>query len=390
MDLDFKELQTDDVARRRLINRFCPVFWLHKNEKYFPCHAEDYIRGCSLYYKNQVLLEKITDPLQIVGLGNGLDASHNAILSGHENNSDYHLVRIANKSGNRFSITGEEEDFDTDYTTIPSLLVYMNFLKDNNHHYVDIIYLMIYAFNGTKVSHDFDLEASVIRYNIAEDQIEGVFMSVHGDWNFTDRSQLEMTADGRPILYVANESHCVEPNEGTFHRLFNFGTDYTNRGHRWDPLTVESDLVSDVSSCTLLPDKEADLPSRLRWIRFVGRRGANTGQNFNIYRDQNNLISGLYYRPPLDDSQMISGALGKDKLNSIIKILQYTSIGLITTWCLLNLTFFVTAKNPDRPERLKSIYVTSQIVIIVTLVIQMVLMTFNSSALDSLHLSGTN
>lgn len=389
---DYDVLSTDREEQMRLIETCFPIIWFHEKESYFPCDARDYILGCALLYKDEVILEPILDPLDIVGEGNGLSADHNARLKSNTTDKDYRLVRRSSKTGNKFAISGNESDRDPSYKNKPTVMVYCNFIKDNHHKFIDIVYFFTYAYNGTRSPHDFDLEAVVVRFDAGRNTIDSSFLSVHGLWSHHVREEIEFESDNRPVFYAANESHCFQPAVGKYYRLFNLGTDYTSRGYRWDPLTSHYDrsLGNPGPAYHLLPTEMAQLDTEWKWILYVGERGQRTSQNFNIYQEQKDFINTLYLNPPRSDAEIISEAIGEDRLNDILHICQFVSLALSVLWVALNLTYFTNVTNDGQFEMEAKIFILTQSVAIVISAIQGFLMTFEKSLLHHLDLSSTS
>ena len=236
-------------------------------EKYFPTSIQEYIKSCHLedisgnvikkvgqITKRDLKTAKETDRL-------GLDKSKRA---GFKNNLE--LAPI--------------------YRTINEIVY-------NGKRFQDHVYLIFYNFNGTSHIHDFDCEFVTVRYD-SQKKIKGMFLSQHGDAPFYKEANLKK-ANGKYIIYAANESHANYPTSGTQTRFFGFGNDISNsRGKLWEP----TKLIE-------IPNDMSDLPEELEYLLFKGKRGYNTNLQFPPYFQTSNNFS-LQYPSIEKDSEFLS------------------------------------------------------------------------------------
>jgi hypothetical protein len=81
--------------------------------------------------------------------------------------------------------------------------------------------------------HEGDWEYVAVRVQPDGSAIEQVYFSAHsneGEWT----TSYQKTDDGRPISYVARESHANYTGAGTFTRLWGVANDVTGNGTTWD------------------------------------------------------------------------------------------------------------------------------------------------------------
>lgn len=177
-----------------------PEFFLDKHEPYGPCSYGDYIRNSTLRKSSgEPVLDTIVDPNDITKYGGD------------------HMLEI--KKDAKMGIL--------DTTKYPSKLevyVIQNTMKYNEDTFYDTYYIMLFPFNGTIESHLGDEEYVMIRTDGNNNPL-GMYYSNHSGGIWVPWWEVPKNKDGRPIVYIARESHAMFPSTGVFPRALGFGND---------------------------------------------------------------------------------------------------------------------------------------------------------------------
>lgn len=301
-----------------ILEKYHPVFWFYSSERYFPCNMKDYISNCSLQYKGQTIV-----PYGKLTAGMITDPKINTLLGPpYTRNSDFVLVMENEdfKIGNKEFIQGYKSTGLNKYP-VP-VFAYVNHVESDFESYTDVVLMMLYAFNGTRESHTFDSEFVTVRYDNKANDLYGIYMSEHGGGRWVPKSELEMYTDPKtkkqyPVVYIANESHATYPHAGKYPRIFNFGSDFCNKGFFWSP-----------QKYVILPKDKESLPEEYKYLAFVGNRSQDQDTGFPPYYQQTPIHS-LNYDCPDDQKAMIEKSLGKGGYNKLM-----LSLNIIMLICL--------------------------------------------------------
>lgn len=282
-----------------LVKKYHPVFWFYSKEKYFPIDPKDYIRLCSLYKDDTVIVPfPNLKPSHLVD-GN-IDKS---LVNFGEPNSSFYLKMDDTPSklkvyreGNKNFITGNPST--GPYSSKVPLFVCTQYVNTETTSFIDIIFLLHFSYNGTWSPHDYDVEYVTVRVNLDTQQLHKVYLSSHGGGSWISPNNMEIFEGSHPVAYVASQSHALYHRPGVVERMLNFGSDYTDKGYFWD-----------ASVFTILPKKMEDLQKSLQYLLFVGRRAPNTGLSFPPYLHSSSLKT-LDYDCPTPGLYKIRNALG--------------------------------------------------------------------------------
>lgn len=85
-------------------------------------------------------------------------------------------------------------------------------------------------------SHDADIEH--IQVHLRDDEIVKVYFSKHSGGNWVDKEKL-ILEDGRPVVFVALNTHACYEKSGFFLRIGGLVPDFTGNGIKFNPTTFE-------------------------------------------------------------------------------------------------------------------------------------------------------
>lgn len=255
-----------------LAEKYKPIVYFHSDEKYFPSTIQDYILNSQLMYKDDVKLECMTSPHDIVDFN---EDTQNLNVS----NINYSVKLIdkpeRRKYGAEWFVKKTESNKDY-YSEKPKFYVYFIQSEIGNLDIIDIIYLFTYPYNGTLKSHKYDEEICVVKLvNGVPYRIGG---SAHGNmrwWGYGNPSY-------RPEVYIAKGSHAVYHKPINHTRLFFFGNDVADKGYKVD----DYDLV------VIDPLK---IPYEYNYLNFVGARNYKEWGHFTPR--QRSYIDPINYSP---------------------------------------------------------------------------------------------
>lgn len=216
------------MKAEELVKNFCPIFYLHSNEPYFPSPWEEIIKMTTLYENDtEIISNKDLNKDTKLVVKNNLKV--NKIQDRKYNLKLTHI----NKKGHLNK--PEIQAFITDI---------VHYKKD---HYINIRYEIFYPYNGTLDPHVRDIERMIIRlkiegrngidldsYDYINPTISRVYLSAHSGGKWFKEKDFEKE-DGRIIVYIANESHAYYPEPRIYRRFFRFGDDQCEKGIKYDP-----------------------------------------------------------------------------------------------------------------------------------------------------------
>jgi hypothetical protein len=189
----------------KLFIKYCPIFYFYKDEPYMPCDFEDILNIANIKIEDLNTIELITIP--------------------------------------------KEKRLDTPVAT-QILCKTEGFITVSNRTYIDLVYIIIYAWNGTIMDHVFDKEEAVIRLqkNGEDYEIVKIFGSSHGygKWWPTKLIKFDKKTN-KPYLYSANESHALYNEPRIYKSIFGFGNDACSNDIKWTPtefVLFENDTVN--------------------------------------------------------------------------------------------------------------------------------------------------
>lgn len=244
----------------KALARFAPVFVLHKREPYWPCAVGDFIRNSRLVVtaSGQELLKTIEDPRDVLKYP---DAYRTYALDLRDDDDP---ARRHGARDRKLYPAGVE------VYALRQTLAYTEdkastALFAEPYGAVDLTYALCFAYNGTKEAHKADVEFVVIR--LKNDVPVGAYMSNHSGGHWKPWKDIQKTADGRPVFYVARESHAIFHVPGTHRRLLGLANDETQS---------DGTALAPGAGYTLVDAGDRRKP----WLQWPGARSRDFDQGF--------------------------------------------------------------------------------------------------------------
>ena len=237
----------------KLARRWCPIYYLHSEEEYFPCDLNDLVRAS--YLKNEKTGQvyaggRTLTPREF----SRLLEDDPSIRTGHT------LCLFMGKSNPLVKKYPRYEILDGK-RQICNVPVYVHvrrhpkFTKSDcaspsgeGNHYL-ITYALAYAWNGaTSIighfgEHEADIEHVTCHvrtgaYGEMTSRLENVYFSQHfgGEWVDAQKVRgVQLEGSGRPVVCVAKFSHASYAEEGRYKRFWGLAIDECDKGTRMDP-----------------------------------------------------------------------------------------------------------------------------------------------------------
>lgn len=213
------------------LQKYCPVFYFHPNEPYFPISYDEYLQYSSLvqYQSNGRPLKRLCDETLTQQRLSELIAQINS----EHPETNWSYIGLAP----RLPCPLETMPFQ------PKAPIYVNVAEEGDYYLVH--YILFYYFNQGKINdvgwHFSDCEHVTLRFYKSDLSTPyDIYFSRHGTHEGQYRLWSECVKDeqdaNRPCVYVACGAHgCYsEPGERVIVRLFGFGNDETSdRGIVW-------------------------------------------------------------------------------------------------------------------------------------------------------------
>jgi hypothetical protein len=177
----------------KLFIKYCPIFYFHKKEHFMPANFDEILK-ISGHTPETVKQDNVK-----------------LITINKDKRKDIPIAtQILCKTSGNFSV--------------------------KNITYCDLIYIIIFTWNGTLEDHVFDKEEVIVRIKInnINDELIRVYGSSHGNGMWFNKDQLDFECN-RIIMYSANESHAMYNKPRLYKRFFGFGNDVTRKDIKWDP-----------------------------------------------------------------------------------------------------------------------------------------------------------
>lgn len=211
----------------QLAVQYCPIVYFYKDEAYMPSNFADLIKISELYDKDEATSTNPHKRPKFKKLSNPnptpQDLNQNSLISIKKN-----MVRKI-PVGNEIICRTKG--------------IYK--LMNDSDTFIDLLYIVYFAYNGTLDSHIYDNEYIIIRLFTNGDindfsnwRILKGFGSIHGGGLWHDAINIDKeVVDGvnHPVFYAGNESHAMYHKPGLYKRIFRFGDDNTGKHKRWAP-----------------------------------------------------------------------------------------------------------------------------------------------------------
>jgi hypothetical protein len=211
-----------------ILEKHKPVIYFHKDENYFPCDADYFIKNSHLIKNNKIIDENMNQTKLY-------NISHNDNIKNFDNTFIQPFNEIV--------IYG----FRYNYEDSP-LYYYLRETEDKLY----IYFFLFFGYNGTynilnlmNIGHHYnDVEHFTYEINKNNGNLERIFFSAHGKsegiWKSYNELEFDEENKGidkenktRPIIYCAKFGHGFYPRNGCIVRMFGFANDLTNKGFKF-------------------------------------------------------------------------------------------------------------------------------------------------------------
>lgn len=202
-----------------ILNKYKPIIYFHKDEKYFPCNADYFVKNSHLIKNNKIIDNEMNQTK----------------LSKIQAENDKIFIQPINDT----IIYG----FNYNYEDAP---LYYFVRNDNIKNKLFIYFFLFFAYNGSYNilnianvgSHYNDVEHFTYQIDKNTDKLERIFFSAHGSdegiWKKYDEIEFELKDNNkRPVLYCAKNGHGFYYKPGCIFRIFGFANDLTNKGYKY-------------------------------------------------------------------------------------------------------------------------------------------------------------
>jgi hypothetical protein len=244
----------DISDEQSIVDKWSPIFYLHSDEKYFPCSV-DWIN------KNSVLVDHNTSPPTYVSPVTNMDLYNISKKYNFERRVSGDIILSFGKE----LYPGEQP--------IKNVPIYGLIRSQNGKIY--IIYTVMFARNGEYSilgladagQHPADIEQMVVELDENTGELLRVFYGAHSTWvrKWVDAKNVPME-DGKIVAYMALRGHGLYERPGTVFRLFGLSNDYVEKGIKWQPKVK-----------LIFPrDSPKYVPAEMGWTAFYGRFGGTT------------------------------------------------------------------------------------------------------------------
>ena len=203
-----------------LLDKYKPIIYFHKDEKYFPCNADYFVKNSHLIKNNKTIDTEMSQTK----------------LSKIQTNDSTFIQPI-----NDTVIYG----FNYNYQDAP---LYYFIRHEPQTNKLFIYFFLFFAYNGSYNilnivdigEHYNDVEHFTYQIDLNTNKLERIFYSAHGSnegiWKNVDEIEFVNEIEGgkqRPVLYCAKNGHGFYYKPGCIFRFFGFANDLTNKGHKY-------------------------------------------------------------------------------------------------------------------------------------------------------------
>lgn len=201
-----------------------PVIYFHKDEKYYPCDADFFVKNSNLIKDEKIIDTNVTQT-----------KLYEISKKYNENELNQMFIQPIDdkvKYGFRYNLND-----------VP-LYYYVREDKEKIH----IYFFLFYGYNGSynilyideTGQHYNDVEHFTYEIDIKTQRLKRIFFSSHGKKDGIWKNIQDVEIDkldkvkNRPVLYVAKNGHGFYPKSGSIFRVYGLANDLTDKGHRYD------------------------------------------------------------------------------------------------------------------------------------------------------------
>lgn len=201
-----------------ILHKYKPIIYFHKEEKYFPCDADFFVKN-SYLIKNNKIIDKNMNQEKLYKIEYEIDT----FIQPYDENVIY--------------------GFSHNFNDAP-LYYFLRYQQDTNKLY--IYFFLFFAYNGSYNilnianvgDHYNDVEHFTYEINCSNGILERVFFSAHGSnegiWKNVNEIEFDKNENReRPIIYCAKYGHGFYNKAGCIIRFFGFANDLTNKGFKY-------------------------------------------------------------------------------------------------------------------------------------------------------------
>jgi hypothetical protein len=263
----------DGIADRiedDLVARFAPVVRLHPDEQYMPASVAWYLPRVRMRFDVSLGLDKQLLDKGSVNPGSLIAQANKGQMSGlSAAPTDFFLEQTDASGGDDYDAYRAE----TRKGPAPAgWTCYAHVRPAANHpDMYDIQYIFFYAYNGDMLAtaaesaHEADMEHITIRVEKDRQTVQKIYYAAHsgeGRWYDRGANGYSVTADGRPIVYSAINSHASYPWARRIDRTLLPDDETREGGVDWDCRQNVANLG------------EEDRPrAGMQWLQYSGRWG---------------------------------------------------------------------------------------------------------------------
>ena len=256
-----------------ILEKYKPVIYFHKDEKYFPCHPDYFIKNSNLIKNNKII-----------------DSNMNQTkLYNYSKNDDLGDIFI--------QPTDDKVIYGFNYNYEDSPLYY--FIRES----IDKLYIYFFLFFGYNGSYNIlnvinigehynDIEHFTYEFDKKTNSLSRIFFSAHGknEGIWIKSENLEYVKNtSKPVIYCAKYGHGFYPNSGCIFRLFGFANDMTNKGFKYSD--YDYNKISKETDINFNPDTSGWFYSGIKY----GFNGTKEIHSRNYIKQEENGKKVLFY-----------------------------------------------------------------------------------------------
>lgn len=234
-----------------ILEKYKPIIFFHKDEEYFPCNADFFVKNSHLIHNNKII------------------------------DSEMDQIKL-------YKIKEDEKTFIQPYNEIVKYGFRYNYEDTPLYYYVredvDKLYIYFFLFFGYNGSYNIlnimnvgehynDIEHFTYEIDKKTKSLERIFFSAHGsdEGIWEKKEDIEYDEESkRPIVYCAKFGHGFYPKRGCIVRLLGFANDLTNKGYKYS--NYQYLKIADINTPEFDPNTCGWFYSNIRF----GRDGTKT------------------------------------------------------------------------------------------------------------------
>lgn len=343
----------DDEGMIPWIEKYSPVFYLHREEARFPIWASEYFNAptTGLYCGAPGAApcraqESVVVPSGTVNFKKQYELYQSFRVGKREANLMPLIADCTRYGSNPALNTASNGDLNTP--------VYVVWYRSKDEKYIYIQYITFYGYNepydigpitGESFElmdyHDSDIEHVTLKLDAASKKLLRIYYGAHGlkEGCWVDaQSNLIQYEGTHPVFLVARGGHGLYTREGVFVRIHGVANDYTSKDIRWVPQMIllypeyDPQDPHNKSENPRYPDERFD-PVSMGWIYHPGTMGkdgvgtlASTPQGWFMNSEGGDLGGSCYDQPYCPTTKVQAGI--NEAVETVCDILHMNCRGL--------------------------------------------------------------